>query len=150
MENKIDGIQKLFRNLTYEETTTLIKSFHESVNRFIYAALEQQKKQPSSESFNSIRLEINQINLLRVLKKNIKDDLDFIENLDLLSEEMLDAKSKEIKEKMEKEIADGETAMLAFTEHNPLKTLNKALKGIETTKDQLGAAGDFSHESAWF
>ncbi len=63
---------------------------------------------------------------------------------------MLNKKRKEIKEKMELEMAEGETSMLAFVEHNPLKTLGKALKGIETAKDQLQIAGDFSPESGWY
>ena len=50
---------------------------------------------------------------------------------------------------MEKEMKESETAILAFTEHNPLNTLNKALKGIETAKDQLETAGGFSSESGW-
>lgn len=150
LQKKLDDMQKLVGNLTQEETITRIKSFYEAVNRFIEAAFEQQKKQPISESFNSIRLDINQINLLRVLQKSIKDDLDYIENRDLLSEEMLDSKRKEIKEKMEKEMSEGETAMLAFSEHNPVKTLNKVLKGIDTVKEQLETAGDFSPESGWY
>ena len=40
--------------------------------------------------------------------------------------------------------------MLAFTEHNPVKTLSKALKGIETAKGQLEKAGDFSPETGWY
>ena len=150
LQKQLDDMQKLVGNLTQEETITRIKSFYENVGRFIDSAFEQQKKQPISESFNSIRLDINQINLLRVLQKSIKDDLDYIENRDLLSEENLDAKRKEIKEKMEKEMAEGETAMLAFSEHNPVKTLNKVLKGIDTVKDQLETAGDFSPESGWY
>ena len=63
---------------------------------------------------------------------------------------MLDKKRKEIKEKMEKEMAEGETSMLAFTEQNPVKTLGKALKGIETAKQQLETAGDFSAETGWY
>ena len=150
LQKQLDDMQKLVGNLTQEETITRIKSFYESVSRFIEAAFEQQKKQPISESFNSLRLDMNQINLLRVLQKSIKDDLDYIENRDLLSEENLDAKRKEIKEKMEKEMAEGETAMLAFSEHNPLKTLNKVLKGIDTAKEQLETGGDFSPESGWY
>ena len=150
LQKKLDDMQKLFGNLTQEETITRIKSFYEAVNRFIEAAFEQQKKQPISESFNSIRLDINQINLLRLLQKSAKADMDFIENSDLISEEMLDKKRKEIKEKMEKEMAEGETSMLAFTEHNPVKTLGKALKGIETAKQQLETAGDFSAETGWY
>jgi hypothetical protein len=85
-----------------------------------------------------------------MLQKTGKADLDFLLNEDLLSEENLDAKRKEIKEKMEKEMAEGETSMLAFSEHNPLKTLNKALKGIDSAKEQLEVAGDFSPESGWY
>ena len=57
---------------------------------------------------------------------------------------------KRLKKKMKKEMAEGETSMLAFTEHNPLKTLGKALKGIQTAKQQLEVAGDFSPESGWY
>ena len=150
LQKKLDDMQKLVGNLTQEETITRIKSFYESVNRFIEAAFEQQKKQPISESFNSLRLDINQINLLRLLQKTAKADMDFIENSDLISEEMLDKKRQELKEKMEKEMAEGETAMLAFSEHDPRKTLGKALKAIETAKEQLENAGDFSPESGWY
>lgn len=150
LEKKIDVLQKLIGNLTQEETITRIKSFYESVNRFIDSAFEQQKKQPISESFNSLRLDINQINLLRLFQKSAKDDMDFIENSDLISEEMLDKKRQEIKAQMEKEMAEGETAMQAFRMHNPLKTLNKSVSKIEEAKNQLDLAGVFSRESGWF
>ena len=150
LQKQIDDMQKLIGNLTQEETITRIKSFYESVDRFIKAAFEAQKKQPITESFNSIRLDINQINLLRVLQKSIKDDLDYILNQDLLSEKNLDAKRKEIKEKMEKEMQEGETAMLAFQLHNPLKSLNKSVSKIEEAQEQLATAGEFSRESGWF
>ena len=146
----LEDLQKVIGNLSTEEAKKKIKEFYESVDRFITGVFESQKRQPISESFNSVRLDLNQINLLRMLQKTAKSDMDFIENSDLISEEMLDKKRKEIKEKMEKEMAEGETSMLAFTEHNPLKTLGKALKGVETAKDQLETAGDFSPESGWF
>ena len=95
LQKQIDDMQKLIGNLSQEETITRIKSFYESVSRFIEAAFEAQKKQRITESFNSIRLDMNQINLLRVLQKSIKDDLDYILNQDLLSEENLDVKRKE-------------------------------------------------------
>ena len=150
LTKQLDNMQKLLGNLTQEETITRIKSFYESVGTFVDGVLESRKKEPITESFNSARLDLNQLNVLRMLQKTVKADLDFILNQDLLSEENLDAKRKEIKEKMEKEMAEGETSMLAFTEHNPLKTLGKALKGIETAKDQLEKAGDFSPESGWY
>ena len=150
LQKQLDDLQKLIGNLTQEETITRIKTFYESVKRFIDTAFEQQKKLPLSESMGTLRLDANQINLLKVLQKSINDDLDYIENRDLLSEEMLDAKRKEIKQRMEKEMQEGETAMLAFAEHNPLKTLNKTLKGIDTAKEQLDNAGEFSPESGWF
>ena len=147
---QIDDMHKVFGNLSQEETITRIKSFYESVGTFVNGVLESQKKEPISESFNSARLDLNQLNVLRMLQMTAKADLDFILNQDLLSEKNLDAKWKEIKEKMEKEMAEGETSMLAFTEHNPLKTLNKALKGIDSAKEQLDTAGDFSPESGWY
>ena len=150
LEKQIDDMQKLIGNLSQEETIKRIKSFYESVDKFIQAAFEAQKKQPITESFNSIRLDMNQINLLRVLQKSIKDDLDYIENRDLLSEEGLDAKRKEIKARMEKEMQEGETAMQAFQLHNPIKTLNKSLSNIEEAQEQLANAGEFSRESGWF
>ena len=150
LTKQIDGMQKLIGNLSQEETIKRIKSFYESVDRFIQGAFEAQKKQPITESFNSIRLDMNQINLLRVLQKSIKDDLDYLENRDLLSEENLDAKRKEIKQRMEKEMAEGETAMQAFQLHNPIKTLNKSLNSIEEAQGQLATAGEFSRESGWF
>ena len=150
LEKQIDDMQKLIGNLTQEETIARIKSFYESVSRFIESAFEAQKKQPITESFNSIRLDMNQINLLRVLQKSIKDDLDYIENRDLLSDEGLDVKRKEIKARMEKEMQEGETAMQAFQLHNPIKTLNKSLSSIEEAQEQLANAGEFSRESGWF
>jgi hypothetical protein len=150
LTKQLDNMQKLLGNLSQEETIKRIKSFYESVDKFIQAAFEAQKKQPITESFNSIRLDMNQINLLRVLQKSIKDDLDYIENRDLLSEEGLDAKRKEIKERMEKEMQEGETAMQAFQLHNPIKTLNKSLNSIEEAQEQLANAGEFSRESGWF
>ena len=150
LEKQIDDMQKLIGNLSQEETIKRIKSFYESVDKFIQAAFEAQKKQPITESFNSIRLDMNQINLLRVLQKSIKDDLDYIENRDLLSDEGLDVKRKEIKARMEKEMQEGETAMQAFQLHNPIKTLNKSLSSIEEAQEQLANAGEFSRESGWF
>ena len=150
LTKQIDDMHKVFGNLSQEETITRIKSFYESVGTFVHSVLESQKKQPISESFNSARLDLNQLNVLRMLQKTAKADLDFLLNEDLLSEANLDKKRQEIKEKMEKEMAEGETSMLAFTEHNPLKTLNKSLKAIETAKDQLEKAGDFSPESGWY
>ena len=150
LTKQIDDMHKVFGNLSQEETITRIKSFYESVGTFVDSVLESQRRQPISESFNSARLDLNQLNVLRMLQKTGKADLDFILNEDLLSEANLDKKRKEIKEKMEKEMAEGETAMLAFSEHNPLKTLNKALKGIDSAKEQLEVAGDFSPESGWY
>ena len=150
LQKQLDDIQKLIGNLSQEETIARIKSFYESVGRFIESAFESQKKQPITESFNSIRLDMNQINLLRVLQKSIKDDLDYILNQDLLSEENLDAKRKEIKERMEKEMQEGEIAMQAIQLHNPLKTLNRSVNKIEEAQDQLANAGEFSRESGWF
>ena len=157
MESKIpevtknlEDLQRVIANLSTKEVKKKIKEFYESVDRFITGVFESQKRQPISESFNSVRLDLNQINLLRLLQKTAISDLDFIENSDLISQETLDKKRKEIKEKMEKEMAEGETSMLAFTEHNPLKTLGKALKGIQTAKQQLEVAGDFSPESGWY
>ena len=112
--------------------------------------LESRKKEPITESFNSARLDLNQLNVLRLLQKTAKADLDFILNQDLLSEKNLDAKRKEIKEKMEKEMQEGETAMLAFQLHNPLKSLNKSVTKIEEAQEQLATAGEFSRESGWF
>ena len=150
LTKSLEDLQRIIANLSTLEAKTKIKEFYESVDKFIEAAFEQQKKQPISESFNSLRLDINQINLLKMLQKTAKSDMDFIENSDLISEEMLDAKRKEIKEKMEKEMAEGETAMLAFSEHDPRKTLGKALKAIGTAKEQLEVAGDFSPETGWY
>ena len=150
LTKSLEDLQRIIANLSTLEAKTKIKEFYESVDKFIEAAFEQQKKQPISESFNSLRLDINQINLLKMLQKTAKSDMDFIENSDLISEEMLDAKRKEIKEKMEKEMTEGETAMLAFSEHDPRKTLGKALKAIGTAKEQLEVAGDFSPETGWY
>ena len=59
-------------------------------------------------------------------------------------------KRKEIKEKMEKEMTEGETANQAFRVNNPLKTLNNSVSKIEDTKNQLEIAGKFFRESGWF
>ena len=150
LTKSLEDLQRIIANLSTLEAKTKIKDFYESVDKFIEAAFKEQAKQPISESFNSLRLDINQINLLKMLQKTAKSDMDFIENSDLISEEMLDAKRKEIKEKMEKEMAEGETAMLAFSEHDPRKTLGKALKAIGTAKEQLEVAGDFSPETGWY
>ena len=146
----LEDLQRVAANLSTEEAKKRIKEFYESVDRFISGVFESQKKQPITESFNSVRLDMNQINLLRMLQKTAKSDMDFIENSDLISEEMLDKKRQEIKEKMQQEMQEGETAMLAFTGHNPLKTLNKSLGKIEEAQEQLANAGEFSRESGWF
>ena len=146
----LEDVQRVIANLSTQEARSKIKEFYESVDKFIEAAFKEQAKQPISESFNSLRLDINQINLLKLIQKTAKSDMDFIQNSDLISEEMLDKKRQELKEKMEQEMAEGETSMLAFSEHNPVKTLGKTLKAIETAKQQLETAGDFSPETGWY
>ncbi len=148
-KEELDNIQKQIANLREEESLKRIKSFYKSVDDFIMNITEAHDKLPI-ESIGSMRLDIHQINLLKLLQKGIKSDLNLIENIDLLSEEMLDAKRKEIKEKMEKEMAEGETAMDAFRLHNPLKSLNKSVSKIEEAQEQLANAGEFSRESGWF
>ena len=148
-KQELDNIQKQISNLREEDSLKRIKSFYKSVDDFIASITEAHDKLPI-ESIGSMRLDIHQINLLKLLQKGIKSDLNLIENIDLLSEEMLDTKRKEIKEQMEKEMEEGETSMLAFTEHNPVKTLGKTLKAIETAKQQLEVAGDFSPETGWY
>ena len=150
LTKNLEDLQRVIANLSTQEAKTKIKEFYESVDKFIEAAFKEQAKQPISESFNSLRLDINQINLLKMLQKTAKSDMDFIQNSNLISEEMLDKKRQELKEKMEKEMAEGETSMLAFSEHDPRKTLGKALKGIQTAKQQLETAGDFSPETGWY
>ena len=150
LTKNLEDLQRVIANLSTQEAKTKIKEFYESVDKFIEAAFKEQAKQPISESFNSLRLDINQINLLKMLQKTAKSDMDFIQNSNLISEEMLDKKRQELKEKMEKEMAEGETSMLAFSEHDPRKTLGKALKSIGTAKEQLEVAGDFSPESGWY
>ena len=147
---KVEDMQRIMANLSTLEGRKRVKEFYESTDRFITGVFESQKKQPITESFNSVRLDMNQINLLRMLQKSVKSDTDFIENSDLISEEMLDKKRQELKEKMEKEMQEGETAMLAFTGHNPLKTLNKSVSKIEEAQEQLANSGEFSRESGWF
>ena len=102
------------------------------------------------QKMGSLKLFINQINYLKLLQKNVKADIDFLQNRDLLSEEMIDMKRKEIKEKMEKEMTEGETANQAFRVNNPLKTLNNSVSKIEDAKNQLEIAGKFFRESGWF
>ena len=76
----LEGLQKVIGNLSTQEAKKKIKEFYESVDRFITGVFESQKRQPISESFNSVRLDLNQINLLRMLQKTAISDMDFIQN----------------------------------------------------------------------
>lgn len=78
--------------------------------------MNPKKRDPISKTFNSLQHNVNQLQIMRMLSKTIKNNLDFILNRDLLSEENLYVKRKEIKRKMEKEMAEGETAMMAIRE----------------------------------
>ena len=68
----------------------------------------------------------------------------------MLSEEMLDATRKEIKEQMKKEMTEAEKSMNALQLHNPVKILKKSISKIQEAQNQLDVAGEFSRESGWF
>ena len=146
---ELDNIQKQIANLREEESLKRIKSFYKSVDDFIASIIESHDKLPI-ESIGSLRLDIHQINLLKLLQKGIKSDLNLIENIDLLSEEMLDAKRKEIKEQMKKEMEEAEKSMNALQLHNPVKILKKSISKIQEAQNQLDTAGEFSRDSGWF
>ena len=57
----LEDLQRVIGNLSTEEAKKKIKEFYESVDRFITGVFESQKRQPISESFNSVRLDMNQI-----------------------------------------------------------------------------------------
>ena len=148
-KQELDNIQKQISNLREEDSLKRIKSFYKSVDDFIASITEAHDKLPI-ESIGSLRLDIHQINLLKLLQKGIKSDLNLIENIDLLSEEMLDAKRKEIKEQMKKEMEEAEKSMNALQLHNPVKILKKSVSKIQEAQNQLDTAGEFSRDSGWF
>ena len=148
-KQELDNIQKQIANLREEESLKRIKSFYKSVDDFIASITESHDKLPI-ESIGSLRLDIHQINLLKLLQKGIKSDLNLIENIDLLSEEMLDAKRKEIKEQMKREMEEAEKSIHALQLHNPVKILKKSVSKIQEAQNQLDTAGEFSRDSGWF
>ncbi len=148
-KQELNNIQKQIANLREEESLKRIKSFYKSVDDFIMNITEAHDKLPI-ESIGSLRIDIHQINLLKLLQKGIKSDLNLIENIDLLSEEMLDAKRKEIKQQMQKEMAEAEKSMNALQLHNPVKILKKSVSKIQEAQNQLDTAGEFSRDSGWF
>ena len=148
-KEELDNIQKQIANLREEESLKRIKSFYKSVDDFIMNITEAHDKLPI-ESIGSMRLDIHQINLLKLLQKGIKSDLNLIENIDLLSEEMLDTKRKEIKQQMKKEMEEAEKSMNALQLHNPVKILKKSISKIQEAQNQLDTAGEFSRDSGWF
>ena len=148
-KQELDKIQKQIANLREEESLKRIKSFYKSVDDFIMNITEAHDKLPI-ESIGSLRLDIHQINLLKLLQKGIKSDLNLIENIDLLSDEMLDMKRKEIKQQMKKEMEEAEKSMNALQLHNPVKILKKTASKIQEAQNQLDTAGEFSRDSGWF
>ena len=148
-KQELDNIQKQIANLREEESLKRIKSFYKSVDDFIISITEAHDKLPI-ESIGSLRLDIHQINLLKLLQKGIKSDLNLIENIDLLTEEMLDMKRKEIKQQMQKEMEEAEKSIHALQLHNPVKILKKSVSKIQEAQNQLDTAGEFSRDSGWF
>ncbi len=148
-KEELNSIQKQIANLREEESLKRIKSFYKSVDDFITGITESHDKLPI-ESIGSLRLDIHQINLLKLLQKGIKSDLNLIENIDLLSEEMLDMKRKEIKQQMQKEMEEAEKSIHALQLHNPVKILKKSVSKIQEAQNQLDTAGEFSRDSGWF
>ena len=148
-KEELNNIEKQIANLREEESLKRIKSFYKSVDDFITSITESHDKLPI-ESIGSLRLDIHQINLLKLLQKGIKSDLNLIENIDLLSEEMLDMKRKEIKQQMQKEMEEAEKSMNALQLHNPVKILKKTASKIQEAQNQLDTAGEFSRDSGWF
>lgn len=134
---QLDGLRRQLANLTTDEAMNRIKSFYESVSKFIETAFEAQKKLSISESINSMRLDMNQINTLKLLAEKAKNDMKFITDEDLISESHLDEMRKKIKEDMEREKEDGLRAMDSLIIYNPRKALSKSLERIDLVAKQL-------------
>lgn len=111
LTKKVDDAQRLIGNLLRQEGRKRITDFYEAVKRFIEGVWKAQNGLPITESINSVQLNWDQINILKMLQKTVEMDLDYLTNKDLLSQEMLDEKRKKIKEEMDKEQDEALRAM---------------------------------------
>ena len=137
LSQKLDNIQRLIGNLTTQEARKRITDFYEAVKRFIEGVWKSQNGLPITEAINSVRLNWDQITLLKTLQKTVDMDLDYLTNKDLLSREMLDEKRKKIKEEMDKEQDQALRAMDSFMAHNPVKLIGRTIDAIKLVQKQL-------------
>ena len=137
LTKKVDDAQRLIGNLTTHEARKRINEFYEVVRKFIEGVWKSQNGLPITEAINSVRLDWDQITLLKTIQKIIDTDLDYLNNKDLLSQEMLDEKRKAIKEQMDKEQDEALRAMDSFMAHNPIKIVNKSIDAIKLVQKQL-------------
>lgn len=150
LTKKVDNAQRLIANLTTHEARNRINEFYEVVRKFIEGVWKSQNGLPITEAISSVRLEWDQITLLKTIQKIIDTDLDYLTNKDLLSQEMLDEKRKKIKEEMDKEQDQALRAMDAFMAHNPIKIVRGSIKKIEDVQHHLNVAGEHDPGVGWF
>ena len=137
LTKKLDDAQRLIGNLMSQEGRKRITDFYEAVKRFIEGVWKAQNGLPITERINSVRLNWDQINILKMLQKTVDMDLDYLTNKDLLSQEMFDQKRKEYKEMMDKEQDQALRAMDSFMSHNPVKLISKSIDSIKLVQKQL-------------
>ena len=135
--SQLNELQRQIANLTTDEALQRIKSFYDSVLKFIENIFESRNKMTISESFGSLKLDVGQINTLKLLQEKGKNDINFISNEDLISQDKLDELRRKIKEDMEREKEDGLKAMDSFMAYNPRKTLSRSLEKIDLVAKQL-------------
>lgn len=144
-----DDIQRQLANLTTDEAMEKIKSFYDAVSNFIESALESQKKLSVSEAYHNLRLDMNQINTLKLLSEKAETDMDFITKEDLISPDKLDEVRKKIREDMQREQEEGMKAMESFTVYNPKKEISKSIDAVQLVKKQL-TRGDYTEGGMFF
>ncbi len=130
-------MQKQIANLTTDEALQRIKFFYDSVSKFIESIMEVRNKMAISESFASLKIDINQINTLKPLQEITKNDMEYISNGDLIFVEKLDDMRKKIKEDMEREMEEGLKAMVSLMAYNSKKTLSRSLEKFDLIAKQL-------------
>jgi hypothetical protein len=150
LTKKVDDAQRLIANLVSQEGRKRITDFYEAVKRFIEGGWKAQNGLPITEAINSVMLNWDQITLLKTLQKTVDMDLDYLANKDLLSQELLDQKRKEIKEQMDKEQDQALRAMDSFMSHNPIKIVLGSIKKIEDVQHHLNVAGEHDPGVGWF
>lgn len=99
--------------------------------------MEVRNKMAISESFASLKIDINQINTLKPLQEITKNDMEYISNGDLIFVEKLDDMRKKIKEDMEREMEEGLKAMVSLMAYNSKKTLSRSLEKFDLIAKQL-------------